>query len=127
MSVNQAGVYAPNKEVKSDLKVVSKGDAAKTDSPSKLPLSKIVDRIGEVETNSGKNLNGLHGKCVLRGLDNTYSYSPGTCYKDEQETRNIVTNWLEQKTKEMPIKDALNLYGCGKKQCDYADKIINHI
>jgi hypothetical protein len=79
-------------------------------SPSVVVLNKIIDRIAEVETGNGKDLSGKHGKCVQRGLDNTWNYNPGACYKDKEETRRIVEDWFDRKLKIMDLKSALHLY-----------------
>jgi hypothetical protein len=122
-SLAPAGEYQDERES-------MKGVSLKDPSPSKTQIEKVVKAIHKVETNYGTDLSGLHGKCVAEGKDNSYSYSPGKCYTNEQETKEIVIEWFERKTKEMTIESALCLYGPDGKPletCAYAKGIINLI
>jgi hypothetical protein len=91
-------------------------------------ILKVVEAIHKVETNHGTDLSGLHGKCVAQGKDNSYSYSPGKCYENEEATKKIVIDWFKRKTKDYTMEEALNLYGCGKiSDCGYSQVILNLI
>lgn len=96
----------------------------KVSKPIPPSILSIVDAIHFVESNHGKDLSGLHGKCVAQGKDNSYSYGK-KCYENEEKTKEIVIDWFERKTKTMSLETALCYFGGAGKvsSCDYANKI----
>jgi hypothetical protein len=81
------------------------------------------DKIRQLESQKGKDLSGLHGICVRKGMINEISYDPynGTCFESEHEQRVIFDGWVRDHSY-LGLDTMLCLWNTGKKvtNCKFA-------
>lgn len=86
------------------------------------PLAHIVDKIFILESSGGKFVNCPVGKYNGFGYgQNKYVWS---CFDTQEEVRELVEKWFENKLKEHTLEESLCLYnkGIATEECDYVQK-----
>lgn len=90
-------------------------------------INRLADIIHLKESTKGQALQGLHVTCKKKGLSNEYGYNPPNCYKNYEEVRKIVINWIIKK-KAIGLSDnqLLCYYNTGKitDYCNYISDMI---
>jgi hypothetical protein len=88
-------------------KEVERDVAPATSAPS---ILKIVDKVYQLESSGGKN----DQKCERIGKHNGYGFGQweghNTCFSSDDEAREQVIKWFENKLKTMTVEQALQLY-----------------
>lgn len=94
-----------------------------TDAPKKALID--YDKIRQLESQKGRDLSGLHGRCVARGGINEIGYDPynGHCFDSDTEQRATFDSWVAKYVaRGYTVNEMLCTWNTGSKvsNCQYA-------
>lgn len=90
-----------------------------------LSIGEIVEKVYQLESSKGKNVLCPQGK--FNGFGYRQNKSEWVCYDTQEEPRQLVMNWFDEKLEKHTLKESLCLYNRGviTEECEYAQKFFS--